>query len=168
MPLSLVDLRSVQWSQSFRWEARFLDFPPPFHRWFPATEVKENTYVITPYDITAGQSSYSLPKETTQFDLSITYMDDIVLDIERFMEYWTNTGILNHGAGVTPLRELVKNCEVVKYDNLNRLFYYALYRVYPKDSGFFSGTSTPGFHSNEISLVIAETVRREYGSPSED
>lgn len=163
MPITLEDVRSVQWSQSFRWSVRFDPGPAGFDEWFPATEVSENVWSLNTYDFSAGNSTYSFPLETTEPTVEITFIDDVKLAIETWLTNWVNDILVGYDtSGVKRLPLCVKKLEVVKYNNLNEEIYSATYNVYPKGDMFFHGSSGPDPIIDTITFVVAEFIKVEH------
>lgn len=160
---NLEQIRSVQWSQKFRWDVMFEDSPSEFFGWFPATDVKENVWSLEHYTFTGGQSSYSLPKNSTEFDLSITYVDDISLSVEAWITKWVNSTVLNDGNGISSIHESSKIVYLVKFDNKGKIIYRATYKVIPSGSMYFEGASTAERHIETIDLKIVKTIEIKHG-----
>jgi hypothetical protein len=161
--LTLEDVRGVQWSQSWRWEVLLEGLSAPFGNWFPATKVRENMWALQEHGFPAGQGSYSFPRTSSEFDVEVTYIDDVKLTVEHWITKWVNEEILNNSAteidkGITPLKDCLKRLEIKKYDNKMGLVSHAIYMVYPKGALYFSGNSDADRHIESITFVVCQTL----------
>lgn len=148
-------LRNIDWSKAYLWDVRFPDAPVPFNSWFPATNVEENIYTLNTKSLELYISTYEIPLSTTLFDLKITFIDDIKLTIHEWVSNWINKEILNEGRGLTPISECCKTVQIVKLDAQKSPILTSNYKVFPKDAGYFNGSSESQPLSNVIQFVIA-------------
>ena len=157
-------LREINWSQNWRWDIQFPTAPSPFNEWFPATDVDENIFTLNTKDFNSGMSTYSLPKDSTQFDLKVTWIDDMALTLEHWLEHWVNSKIMilkNGGTCLRPLKSIVKEVHLHKLDSMNEIVASHKFLVYPKDSLYFEGRSEAGRHGSQTVFVIAGTISKK-------
>jgi hypothetical protein len=153
-------LRTVEWSKSWLWDIRFPDGPGIFKDWFPATDVEENVWSLADKNWDAGFTSFAIPQRTSFFSLKVTFIDDICLSIEEWLDTWVNEEILGGGKYTHTLEDICKEVHVAKLDNKHGLVALNEYYVFPKGELFFSGNSQSGLHSNSIDFVIAGTKNK--------
>ena len=154
---SVEDMRQIEWSKAWMWDVKFDDNSGlgPFKEWLPATSVEENIFTLEEHNFTAGLTSVSIPKNTAVFDLKITFVDDVKLTIEHWLDHWVNEEILGNGEWVATLEEAVKTVILAKKKPPNEVVSVKRYQVFPKGALYFSGESKSGTHSNEIEFIIA-------------
>ncbi len=154
---NLDQLRTIQWSKSWKWDVKFPDGPNNFKEWFPATNVEETVFSLTTY--TAGLPYLEVPKDKELSTLSLTFIDSIQLDVEDWLDHWINVEILNEGLYLSPLKSITKEIRIAKLDNLDNIVHEYGYLVYPKGVYNFSGNSESSTHSSQIEFVIASDVK---------
>ena len=154
---NLDQVRAVNWSKSWLWDLKFIPGPDGFSDWFPATAVEINEFALDPHNFAGGNSTFEIPKNTTLFDLKITFTDDIYLHVEKWVKSWVNDEIFANGTTQT-LREAVKKIIIVKLANEKsdpKPVEEQIFWVFPKGSLYYSGNSEAGIHSNVLDFVIA-------------
>jgi len=165
---NLEQMRSgIEFSKSWLWDIQFkpgpvaTELPANFQSWFPATNVEENLTTLETHDFKGGFSTLSIPKGTTLFDLKITFIDDIFLSIQKWVDNWVNIEILGGGEHIACLESSVKIVNIAKYTGTNELVSLHSYYVFPKGALFYSGNSENNFHSSELEFVIAGTKSKK-------
>ena len=147
-------IRSVEWGSKHLWDVQFPTAPSPFNAWFPATSVRENVYSLERESWSLYMSSYSAVKSTGEFDLSITFVDDVKHTVLNWISHWVNTEILNGGQYVATLAESAKDVIVVRSDAEGNTVRSTTYQVIPDGSGYFEGDSSAEVNSGELALVV--------------
>lgn len=152
-------VRSVNWSKAWLWDIRFEAGPSGFNNWFPASSIEINEFSIEPFEIIGGNSSFAIPKNTSLFDLKITYIDDIHLHIEEWINHWVNIEILGGGNTAT-IEESVKLVNIIKYKNNNKIVqgYPKNYWVFPRGALYYKGSSEPTNLTDTLEFVIAGEI----------
>jgi hypothetical protein len=159
---SLENIRNIEWSKSWLWDVRFpKDGPKGFESWFPAVSIEENLSTLEPFSFNGGYSTFEVPKSTTLFDIKMTFIDDIRLSVEHWLDEWVNQVILGGGEYVACLEESVRQVEILKLNSQRGLVAYSSYLVFPKGALYFSGNSEVGNHSSEVEFVIAGTIEKK-------
>lgn len=160
MFLTNVDqLRQIEWGKTYLWDLKFPDAPTPFSEWFPATDVEENLLTLTGHTFEAFLSTYSVPKSTTEFDLKITFVDDINHTLSSWFTDWVNSGILNGGSHISTLEESVKIVYLAKLNLDKSPIKFSSYLVYPEGELYFVGNSESNLPTYNIELKIAGSVK---------
>jgi len=165
---SVETLRSVEWSKSWLWDIKFsggpiaTEVPANFTTWFPATNIEENIVTLETHDFNGGLSTFSIPKSTTLFDLKVTFIDDMFLSIENWVDHWVNHEILGGGKYVACLESSVKRVDIAKLTGTNEIVSLNSYYVFPKGVLYSSGNSENNFHSSEIEFVIAGIIDKSH------
>lgn len=149
-------LKNKDWSKGWLWDVMFEAGPSGFNGWFPATELEVNEFSLEPYNFAGGNSTFEIPKSTSLFDIKVTYVDDIRLHIEEWVNYWVNVEILGNGNTAT-IEESVKKISIAKHMNKNRLVhgYPKNYWVFPKGALYYKGVSEASNISDTLEFVIA-------------
>jgi len=155
--VSIEHLERVQWGAEYHWEVTFPDAPYPFNKFFPAIDVEENLYTVETYEIDVGVTSLSVPMTSKQFDIKITFLDNEEGLLREWLSDWVNKKIFKNNR-VEVLSKVVKNLQVIKYTRGKKLVKSTLFRVYPKGSLFFHGSSESTATSYSAEFVVTEIV----------
>lgn len=154
---SVETMRGVEWNRGHLWDIRFPDGPSAFSDWFPATDVEENVWSLTTHELQAGHTSIEIPKGTSVFTLSITFVDSVKCDVEHWLTEWVNDEILTDGR-IGLLTQICKQVDIKKLNPDKTVNNQRSYMVFPKDEMFFKGTSDDESHQESVNFVIAETL----------
>ena len=149
-------IRQIEWGAKHLWDLQFSEPSPPspFNEWFPAVDVSENVYTMVLHDVQFYLSSFSLPKNTAEFDLSFTYTDDVELTLLRWFSAWVNEDILGNERLVKPL-DLCKRTLALRYLNHNHdVLHESKYLVIPDGSGNYEGDGDGGAQQYQLQLKI--------------
>ena len=151
---SLRETPNFQWGSELLWDVRMPDAPHPFDTWFPASSVEENLYTLELKGFEFYNNTFSVPERTSEFDLKITFFDDVPRTILTWIRNWVNNEILNEGKLITPIKHAAKELLLVKSDyQLNELS-RAHYWVIPNGAGHYTGGSSPNAATSEIDFII--------------
>ena len=156
-------IRRIEWGAKHLWDLQFSDPSPPspFNEWFPAVTVSENVYTMENHDVQFYLSNFSLPQKTAEFNLSVTYQDDVNLTLLRWFSDWVNVGILNEEKLVTPLAECARKLTLryLGYDlkaatDIDDQPLETTYYVIPDGSANYEGEGDGGGHQYQLELKI--------------
>lgn len=163
-------MRQIEWGKTYLWDVLFPAAPAPFNEWFPATDVTENLATLNEHQIEGYMSTYSVPLSTSEFDINLTFVDDINHTLATWLGYWINTEILNKGSHISTLAESVKMIIIAKLDGKkqpvnitdpagNKIDNPTGYWVYPSGAVNFEGNSESGLPTYQMALKIAGIVK---------
>ena len=152
-------IREIPWGENHLWDVKIDGAPAPFDEWFPAVSVSENVYTIENHQFQFYLNSYSVPKNTAEFTLSLTYQDDENLTLLNWFSDWVNDTILGGDTGlVAPLEHAAKRVQFVKLRHANGDKALAgpivSYLVIPDGSGNYEGESSTGPLQYTMDLII--------------
>ena len=153
---SKAHIREIQWGSTHLWDVHFQDPTPPapFDSWFPAVSVSENVYTMENQTFQFYLSSFSIPKNTAEFSLDITYQDDVKLTMLNWFSDWVNEGILNGEDEVTPLSACNRKVAVRKLNYLHEVVSESIYYVVPDGSGNYEGESDGNGQQYQLNMKI--------------
>ncbi|HEC63784.1 MAG TPA: hypothetical protein ENI23_00655 [bacterium] len=154
-------LRNISWGRSYLWDMKFegptnrpQDAPPsPFNEFFPATEYSEPRAILDHYEFAAFMSTYSVPKSTKQFELSITFPDDQANTLSNWLTDWINIIILGNGLFVATLETAYRQLIVHKLNNQREAISRETHLVIPKGEHVYQGKSESGLHLYQQSFI---------------
>lgn len=158
---NIEQIRSVEWSKSWLWDVKFDNGPSGFENWFPATDVEINEWTLEPFNFAGGTSTFEIPKTSTLADIKLTFIDDIHLHVEHWLNAWVNDEIFA-GGSVQTIKECCRKLHVLKLKNASSKLgspdivegYPKTYLVFPKGAVYYSGKSTSEVHQDTIEFVI--------------
>ena len=159
MPLffrGLEDIREIEWGDDLNWEVKMPQCPPPFDGWLPATSVNLNQYTLTLETFDLFNNTGSVPLGTSEFDVSVTFVDDVYHTIEEYLSFWVNTTILNGGEYITPVRHAARELHIAKtlpHEGAPPVILHQFW-VIPEGAGYFAGESQPQVPSREAKFII--------------
>lgn len=190
----LKQISSIQWGVTYQWDVAFdtapeyndLSNPPyPFDTWFPATSVKENIATISSQQFEAHLTNFSIPSRSSEQTIDLTFPDDNHHTLMSFFSEWINEKILNNGAYISPISDIVRKIYIVKYQvkttyktqkvtqtvnnkQVSRDVQVPVstevipeinaYYVYPDTTLDFEGNSDSGIHEYSVTLKVAGTT----------
>lgn len=164
---SLEQIRSIEWGQSYLWDARFSDPSPPapFATWFPASTMDEDIFSLESFNFDARGGQFAVPLRRGQIKkVSFNFHDDADNTLLNWFETWVNETILDrNGTTVSPLEECVRLLTIVRLNSQRQTVGNPRnYWVYPEGSLSYSGTSSSEVRSFSVNLVIVGSI----GNPS--
>lgn len=146
----------VQWGQKHLWDVKFVDGPGTFkNTWFPAIDISLPVGIIESNSIETSMSRFRFPKSTTDFDVSLTFVDDSEHTLINWFTEWINTTILNDGKYVSTLEKSIKLLQIARLNPDKSIQKEYSYWVYPDGILSFSGDSSGDVHQYQVTLVIA-------------
>jgi len=148
-------LRVVEWGRTYLWDIRFPDAPWPFSDWFPASEVTENRATLESQTFQSAWTTFRVPRNTTLFDLKVTFYDDDQHVLLSWLEEWINSTVTP--SGTLPVGEVVRPVELIKYNSLREPLDVSRYMVYPEGGLYFTGTSQGAVPQYQVTFIIAGT-----------
>ena len=148
------DIRTIDWGDDLLWDVQFPEGPEPFRNWFPATSINENKYTLELKTFSLFKNTYSIPEATAEFDLQMTFIDDIQRSILEWISDWVNVEILNNGDSITPVKHAAKQVFVVRTNHQGEEIKRTNYWVIPRGSGYFKGESQSNAAAGEVEFVI--------------
>lgn len=157
---TIQEIQAVDWRRGYDWSVRLAGVDPPFDRWFPATDVRENEYSLEAFDFGAGQSTFKLPETTTLFDVVITFVEDVRRAVSLMLNQWVNRDILHNGEYVEYLVNCLRLLEIYKLNSAKEPIALSQYKVFPNGQGYFTGTSEGTQAPGEATFIVAETLQQ--------
>ena len=157
-------IREVDWGANHLWDARFVGDtvpPSPFDDWFPAVSISINLFTLENYQAQFYLSTYSLPQNSQEFTIDLTYQDDQNRTLKRWMRDWVNKSILSaDGQGrLATLESSVRLLQTVlmKYENGEKVPVEDMvsYWVFPSGSDNYEGGPTAEPEQSTLNLIIA-------------
>ena len=141
--------------------------PHPFDDWFPAVSVSKNVYTMENHQLQFYLSSYSFPKNTAEFEISITYLDDQNLTVLDWATKWINEDILGGRQGrIAPLEEAARPIQLLRmeYRNGEKVpiespQFPSWYWTIPTGSVNYEGGSTAEAHQYTLDLAVVGESR---------
>ena len=137
------------------------DAPPaPFNDWFPAVSASINLFTMNSHQLQFYMSSYSIPQNTAEFDIDVTYMDTQELTLKRWLTKWVNESILGDVSDTSrkgllkPMSEVARHVrfQLHKYNKETAVEYN--YWVTPEGASNLELESGGGPHQYQLSLHI--------------
>ena len=159
------ELRAVEWGRTYLWDLKFRKYegnpksispPGKFINWFPAETVTENLAALDMAEF-AGflGADYNIPKSSSSFGISITFLDDINHSLSTWIANWINKEIMNGGDYVSTISESVKWVDIAKLNQDRSLQTMNSYLVMPKGEINFEGTSESDVPRYTMEFVAA-------------
>ena len=150
----LEDIRKVEWSKSWLWDIKIPDGPPEFRQWFPATDIVINNWSLDTYNFAGGTTTFEIPKNSSLYNMRITFVDDIDHHISKWLTGWVDE--ITEGGNIQTLSECCKKIEVMKLRNRGEVVkgYPKTYWVFPKGSMDYNGNSEAEVHKEEVEFII--------------
>lgn len=133
MPVTLTQIRKVQWGRSFDWELKFLtnDLPKDFTSWFPAVEVDLGLFDISSQSFDLAHGSVHVPRNRNENNIRITFLDNMNCDLEKWLFNWGNS-IKPLDGGLLTLEESVKRIFINKLSVQKTLVKSYSFLIYPE------------------------------------
>lgn len=159
MRLNIDKIRAVEWGRTYLWEVRFIGKSAPkapFNDWFPAVHINENLATINTMQISAGTSTYEVPQSTTLFDITIDFVDDVNLTLEKWLTDWINSMVVD--GRVQYLENCVRDLLVMKLGLDREPISTKSYRVFPSTALYFDGNSESAVPQYSCKFIIAGTT----------
>lgn len=157
-PVSMEQIRSVDFAQDHLWDARLMDSGENgigrFTDWFPATSVVENLATLNNHEFEGFLSTYSVPLNSSEFTVDLSFYDDVEHSISYWITDWINNGILNGGKGITPAAQSKRLLEIRKFNAQHELLSHTIYWVIPDGSLDFEGHSEAGSHEYNMTFKV--------------
>lgn len=151
---SIEHLRAVEWGRDYLWDARLIGVGGHFTDWFPSTNVTENLATLNNHTFEGFLSSYSVPLNSSEFTIELSFLDDIDHTITHWLTDWINNGILNGGAYLTPADSAKRMLQVRKKHPDQKVISDTVYWVIPDGSLDFHGTSESGSHEYSMTFKV--------------
>lgn len=166
--VSIEQLRSIgDWSRTYTWNVYFspsndancaVNVPAMFRDWFPATDCTIGVTSVEKQDFTGGIGSFSIPKNYSELELTITLLDNYVLSMHRWIYSWMRQ-IVNVDEGyVVPVKNACCKCTIVTFDSLGKNPYIGEYMVFPNGLCDFQGNSSGDIRSREVTFSVAGVI----------
>jgi len=162
-------LRSIEWGKKFLWDILFIDpqdhigTPPEkarglgrrFEKFFPASDVRENIAILSSYEWQIYMSTFKTPRQTSLFDIDLTFFDDSEDTLLNWLNDWINITILNNGRFLTPLEQCVRLVQLRKLNGRREAISENTYWVYPEGPISYSGSSSSDPKQYFVKFIIA-------------
>ena len=171
--IGIGQLRSIEWGKKFLWDIKFVDpqdhisGPNParglgkkFQDFFPASDVRENIGTMTSYEWQIYMSTFKTPRQTSLFDLDVTFFDDATDTLLNWIDDWINITILNGGQFLTPLEECVRLLQVRKLNGRRETISENSYWVFPEGPISYLGSSSSDPKQYFLKFIIAGTASK--------
>jgi len=159
MAITLDNLKSVKWARTNLWEIQFISsngpsVPAQFSSWFPASNVKQNLWTLNHETFNIGNTTVSIPLNTTEFTVEVTFFDDVTLSVHNWMTDWVNNTILK-SYGTQTLDKVGNTINIKKLSPDRRTPVSELsFLVYPRGSFEWTGDSEPAPLTNSVEFAI--------------
>jgi hypothetical protein len=134
MPVTINQIRKVQWARSFDWELKFTNnsgLKGDFLNWFPAVEVDFSHWDIASQSFDLSVGTINVPKSKNQTPLRITFNDNAHGDIETWLREW-GLSIVSIGKGLKYLDECTKLVFINKLDVYKKVVSSYKFYIYPE------------------------------------
>lgn len=156
--LNIEQMRSVDFAQDHLWDARLMDNNKnpigQFTDWFPATSVVENLATINNHEFDGFLSSYSVPLNSSEFTIDLSFYDDMDHSITYWLTDWINNGILNGGKYVSTAQTARRLLQIRKFNAQHELLSNTIYWVVPDGALDFEGSSEAGSHEYSMTFKV--------------
>jgi len=161
----------VNFAAKYLWDVRMIDQPThqsqladPFNKWLSVSDITVEEANLGTYDFQLANQGFSLPGDTAQKMINMTFYDSEDYDIFTWLRTWINNDILNKNLTTfytSRLAQVVKQLYVTKlYSDLTPVE-SAVYYVFPKAALMFEGMSQPVAQQYTIQFVIAGSEIQE-------
>lgn len=156
-------IRTVEWGSSHLWNVKFMDGPSPdFSDWFPALDVNENYGTVVNHQFQGTYTNYSMPKESQEFLIQLTWIDNVADDLLNWMEKWINQIIFvqkGNGLYTEVLYSCSKTLIVEKLTKQRETLSINTYHVVPDGNIDYQGTATSGLKTYSVTFKVVGSDR---------
>ena len=149
-------VRSIDWGKAYLWDILLPDAPPPFHKWFPATDVEEPLFNVESFNFDSSMGVHKIPLRNGGAPvMKITFLDNDRHALSDFFEEWVDDQVLpKDRTTVNWVESAVKSIMIAKYDHTHSNIKTVNYWVYPEGELGFHGSGESSSEPLVLDFVI--------------
>lgn len=152
---SIDEVRNIRWSRSYLWDLKFLDAPPPFNNWFPATDIDDLKWSVGAWEAPGFLRRIPIPSYVTDLKrVRISFIDDVLGTLEHWMDHWVNEIIFDKGRGVATAEEAVKRAQLIRYNESRKIIRSVIYDMFPYSEFPYNGRSAAVANEYSIEFFV--------------
>ena len=148
-------IRSVEWGQTWHWDAKFDAAPVPFQNWFPAFEVEAEIFNIGQHDFSIGSMTFSHPELKSRSPMTVSFYDNDEQVLFNWLHDW-QADIFTEEGLVGTITEIAKRLVLVSTTAIHERHTVIESWVYP------TGPTTWIRNSESGAAIIQQTFQPVY------
>lgn len=118
-------LRSINYNAQYLWTVNFIGDngfgpPKPFDDFFPASDISFPSAISNNHVFEMAQSSFSVPKNSSMRSIDMTFYDDELMSLRKWMTDWIELDIYNNGEYVSGINDSHKIIVKDSFNNSTR------------------------------------------------